>query len=149
MDSLYAFKCKHFRNTRHTVTIGIGLPVSQDARRVDFRRLRSKLTLSCSIHKKHIGVWVTWMAHRSSGHRKIIVPRVNCEPTGRFLTILSAKYLLNLCSSRLRFFEQKHTTSMFCTYESSHLEFNCQRFRYAGIGSDTTMCIKPAGLAAL
>jgi hypothetical protein len=28
MDSLYAFKCKPFRNTRHTVTFGIALPSS-------------------------------------------------------------------------------------------------------------------------
>jgi hypothetical protein len=41
MDSLYAFKCKRFRNTRHTVTFGI--PVSRDARRVDFRGLRTNV----------------------------------------------------------------------------------------------------------
>jgi hypothetical protein len=58
MDSLYACKCQSFRHTGHSVTFGI--PVSQDSRRVDFRRLRTKLTLSCYIDKKHIGVWVTW-----------------------------------------------------------------------------------------
>jgi hypothetical protein len=47
MDSLYAFKRKCFRNTGHTVATGI--PVSRDARRVDFRELRTKLSLSCSI----------------------------------------------------------------------------------------------------
>jgi hypothetical protein len=46
MDILYAFKCKRFRNIRHIVTFGI--QVSQDAIRVDFRVLRTKLSLSCS-----------------------------------------------------------------------------------------------------
>jgi hypothetical protein len=46
MDSLYAFKWKRFRNTRQTVTFGI--LISREACRVDFRGLRTKLSLSCS-----------------------------------------------------------------------------------------------------
>jgi hypothetical protein len=46
MDSLYACKCKRFRNNRHTVTFGI--PVFRDARRVGFRELQTKLSLSSS-----------------------------------------------------------------------------------------------------
>jgi hypothetical protein len=38
MDSMYAFMCKRFHNTRHTVTFGI--PVSQDTHHVDFRGFR-------------------------------------------------------------------------------------------------------------
>jgi hypothetical protein len=49
MDSMYAFMCKRFHNTRHTVTFGV--PVSQDARRIDFRGLRTELSLSWSICK--------------------------------------------------------------------------------------------------
>jgi hypothetical protein len=41
MDSLYAFKCKCFRNTRHTVTFGI--PVSRGTCHVDFRGLRTNI----------------------------------------------------------------------------------------------------------
>jgi hypothetical protein len=57
MDSLYAFKRKHFHNTSHTVTFAI--PGSRDASRVDFRWLRTKL-FHCSIHKKHVSDLVTW-----------------------------------------------------------------------------------------
>jgi hypothetical protein len=46
MDSLYTFKCKLFRNTRHTVTFGT--PHSRDTRRIEFRGPRTKFSLSCS-----------------------------------------------------------------------------------------------------
>jgi hypothetical protein len=96
----------------------------------------------CSVRN----TWATWwlgMTHRTSGLNKILVPRVNCRPTARFLAVLSAKFPLNLCS-RLRFFEPKHTTSTLCTCESSHLDFNCCSARGGGIGYYSTTCIKLA-----
>jgi hypothetical protein len=38
------------------------------------------------------------MAHRTCGFNEILVPRVNCRSTRRFLAMLSAKFPLNLCS---------------------------------------------------
>jgi hypothetical protein len=57
----------------------------------------------------------------------ILVTRVNHRPTGRFLAILSAKFPLNMCS-RLHSFEPKHTMSMLCTCESSHMVFTWRRY---------------------
>jgi hypothetical protein len=65
--------------------------------------------------------------------------------TGRFLAILSAKFIFNLCSA-LRFFEPKHTTSTLCTCESSHFDLNCGSACGGGssIGYYSTECIKLA-----
>jgi hypothetical protein len=82
------------------------------------------------------------MAHRTYSLNKILVPWVNCRPTGRFLTRLSAK-IYCLCS-KLCFFEPKHTTSTLCACESSHLHFNCGSFRSSGIGYYSTVCNKLA-----
>jgi hypothetical protein len=81
------------------------------------------------------------MAYRTSGLNKILVPRVNCRPAGRFVATLSAKFPLNLCN-RLRFFEAKHTTSTLCTCESTHLDLNCGSARGGGLGYYSTTCIK-------
>ena len=135
------FKCKRFGNTRHTLIFGI--PVSRDAHRVDFRGLRTTFSLICSTVASENTWPIGWLgiAHRTSGLNKILVPGVNCRPTGRFLDIVSAKFPLNLCS-RLRFFEPKHTTSTLCICESSHIDFNCWSARGDGIGYYSTTCMK-------
>jgi hypothetical protein len=81
------------------------------------------------------------MAHRASGLNEILVPRLNCMPIGRFLAKPSSKFPFNLCS-RHRFFEPKHTTRTLCTYESSHLDFNCESAYSGGIEYYSIMCIK-------
>jgi hypothetical protein len=85
---LYNSWCKRFRNTRHTITSNEVLP---------------KLL--------HCSGWLG-VAHRTSCLNKILVPRVNCRPTGKLLAILRAKFPLNLCS-RLRFFEPKKQRARF------------------------------------
>jgi hypothetical protein len=81
--------------------------------------------------------------HRTSDLNKILMSRVNCKPTGRFLMILSVKFSLNLCS-RLCFFEPKHTTSTLYAFESSYLDFNCGSTCSGGIGYYSTTCIRLA-----
>jgi hypothetical protein len=51
MDSLYAFKCKCFRNTRHIVTFGI--PVSRDALSWTSNEAFSKL-FHCSVRNTKV-----------------------------------------------------------------------------------------------
>jgi hypothetical protein len=96
----------------------------------------------CSVRNTWPTEWLG-MAQRISGLNKILVPRVSFKIIGRFLMILSVKFPLNLCS-RLRFFAPKHTTSTLCTYESSHLDFNCRGAHGGCIGYYSTTCIKLA-----
>ncbi|PSN37709.1 hypothetical protein C0J52_16914 [Blattella germanica] len=63
---------------------------------------------------------------------KCLVPRINCWPARRILTILGSKSTLNNCR-RLSFWEQNHTISMLGTCESSHFDMN-----YASACSDRT-----------
>jgi hypothetical protein len=124
--------------------VTLGIPVSRDARRIEFHGLRTKL--SQLFHCSNRNTWATWwlgMAHGTSGLNKILMPRVNCRPIGRFLEILSAKFPLNLCS-RHRFLEAKHTTSMLCICESSHPDINCGSVRGGCTGYYSTTCIKLA-----
>jgi hypothetical protein len=100
MDSLYTFKCKRFRNARHTVTFGIPSFPRRTSRWLSWTSNEAFLKLfHCSLRNTWATVWLG-MVHRSSGLNKIIVPRVNCRSTVRFLAILSVKFPLNLCSSK-------------------------------------------------